>query len=372
MVSVKYSGPWGESSGYAQANRNIIQSLYDVGVDVVTELQSYANHPTDYGRQFELAKSLQNKHSNYPIKVLHITPNVYQKNKEPFKYNIGHLFWETTKMSKRWQWYLNEVREIWTGCEENVKTFRDSGFEGKIFKFPQPLDVNRTAERIPIDRASGFIFGSIFQWIERKDPKSLLTAYWQEFENDQNVTLVIKTYGLGYEKHEADQIYNSIEKWKKELKQVNYPRTLIIDYLLSDNEIHQLYESVDCIVTPHRFEGWGVVQAESLVHAKPLISTPLGGVHEWISNKAYFPLKYSMVDVFGMDWAEQYSEPGNKWGQVDIGDLRSKMRFVYENRAEAEKVGKRGQKEVQEKLNFKVVGEMMKNRINEIYGELGV
>jgi glycosyltransferase involved in cell wall biosynthesis len=130
-----------------------------------------------------------------------------------------------------------------------------------------------------------------------------------------------------------------------------------------------LYESVDCIVTPHRFEGWGVVQAESLVHAKPLISTPLGGIHEWISDKAYFPLKYSMTDVFGMDWAEQYTAEGNKWAQVDIADLRQKMRLVYENRELATKTGLQGQKEVRDQLNFKKVGELMKNRIAEIYRE---
>lgn len=368
MYSIKYSGPWSESSGYAQANRNIIQSLYEVGIDVVTELQVYANHITDYGDQFKLAKSLQNKHQNYPIKVLHITPNVYAKHKELYKYHIGHLFWETTKMSPKWAWYLNEVREIWTGCEINAQTFRDMGFQGKIFVFPQPIGTERSDDKISIDNAKGFIFGSVFQWIERKNPKALLTAYWQEFQND-DVTLVIKTYGLGYEQHELNQIYDQINKWKQELNLPNYPRTLLIDYLLSNKEIHQFYESVDCVVTPHRFEGWGVVQCEALVHNKPLISTPLGGVHEWISQDGYFPIKYKMIDVFGMDWAEQYTCEGNQWADVDIQDLRKQMRYVYENRDQAKKVAKKGQKEVREKLNFKVVGELMKNRINEIYEE---
>lgn len=363
---------WCGNSGYAQANRNIIQSLHEVGVDLVTELQVYANHKTNYGAQFDVAKSYQNKHSNYKVKVLHITPNVYAKHKEVGKYHIGHLFWETTKMSPNWAWYLNEVREIWTGCEENVKTFRDMGFEGKIFKFPQPLDTDRVEYSLPVKNARGFVFGSVFQWIERKDPKSLLTAYWKEFEHDKDVTLVIKTYGLGFEKHESEKIYRQIDEWKQELGQASYPNTLIIDYLLSDKEIHQFYESCDCIVSAHRFEGWGVTQAEALVHGKPLISTKIGGVHEWISDSAYFPVTYKLVDVFGMDWAEQYTVPGNKWAQVDINDLRQKMRHVYENRDEARKVGLQGQKEVRENFNFKKVGEMMKHRLAEIYKEQGL
>lgn len=367
MHSVKYSGPWAECSGYAQANRNIIQALHESGVDVVTELQTYADQPTDYGSQFELAKSLQNKHQDYKIKVLHITPNVYSKHKEVGKYHIGHLFWETTKMSPRWAWYLNEVREIWTGCEVNAQTFRDMGFEGKIFKFPQPINIYQV-EPLPIDNAKGFVFGSVFQWIERKNPKALLTAYWQEFQHD-DVTLVVKTYGLGYESHETSQIYDQIAKWKSELALPDYPRTLIIDYLLTDKQIHQFFEAVDCIVTPHRFEGWGVVQAEALAHLKPLISTPLGGIHEWVTTDSYFPIKYSMTDVFNMDWAEQYTVEGNKWADVDIQDLRRQMRFVYENRDQAKKVAKNGNKQVKDKLNPKVVGKIMKDRIAKIYEE---
>ncbi len=369
MPSVKYSGPWGEASGYAQANRNIIQSLCEAGVDVVTELQSYANHPTDYGHQLQLAKSRQNKHSNYPIKVLHITPNVYSKHKEVGKYHIGHMFWETTKMAKNWEWYLHEVRELWTGCEYNVKCFREAGFDGKIFKFPQPIDVTRTETAMPIKSSRGFVFYSIFQWIERKDPKSLLTAYWQEFENDRDVTLVIKTYRGSFEDHELKRIYQDIAKWKTELNLSNYPNTLIIDYLLSDEEMHQLHESGDCFVSAHRGEGWGVPQVEALVHKKPVISTGLGGMHEWIPDDGMLKVNYSMCNVFNMDEHEAYMCPGNQWGQVDISDLRVKMRLAYEKRADVQRIADNGYNYVKNNFNFKKVGELMKGRLQEIYQE---
>lgn len=369
MVSVKYSGPWNESSGYAQANRNIIQSLHETGVDLVTELQQYAHNPTDYGKQLDIARSYQDKHQNYRVKVLHITPNVYKKHKEEFKYNIGHLFWETTKMSPSWAWYLNEVVEIWTGCEENAKTFREMGYKGKIFKFPQPVEVNVSKDTKPIENARGFVFGSIFQWIERKNPRALLEAYWREFENEKDVTLVLKTYGLGFEDHERRKVYKQIEDIKKSLNLKNYARVLVIDELLTAKEIHQLHEAFDCYVSSHRFEGWGVPIAEALVHEKPVISTNLGGIHEWISDKGMIKLPYKLVDVFGMDWAEQYTAKGNKWAEVDINELRKKMRWVFENRQEAKKIAKQGRHEAVSKLNFKTVGREMEKRLQEIYKE---
>lgn len=370
MVSVKYSGPWSEASGYAQANRNIIQSLNEAGVDVVTELQVYANHKTDYGSQFDLAKSLQNKHNNSPIKVLHITPNVYSRHKEVGKYHVGHLFWETTGMSKEWAWYLQEVREIWTGCEYNIRCFRNAGFEGPIFKFPQPVTTKRNETALPIDNARGFIFYSIFQWIERKDARSLLTAYWKEFEHERNVTLVIKTYGLGFETHEREKIYKDIADWKKESGQTKFPNTLIIDYLLTDKEIHQLHAAGDCFVSAHRGEGWGCPQVEALVHEKPVISTGLGGMHEWIPDDGMLKVDYSMVPVEGMSWAEQYTKD-QQWGQINQKELQEKMRFVFDNRQEAQDIAGRGNAYVKKNFNFKAVGNLMKQRIQEIYTEQG-
>lgn len=367
--SVKYSGPWSEASGYAQANRNIIQALNDAGVDVVTELQVYANHKTDYGLQLELARSLQNKHSDYKVKVLHITPNVYKKHKEEGKYHIGHLFWETTKMSPYWAECLQEVDEIWTGCKENEETFRNSGFTKPIFVFPQPIDVEDEKSTKPIDGASGYIFYSIFQWIERKNPKALLQAYWREFSHGEDVTLVIKSYGLGFNQRQDELIQQQIKKWKAELQRegiTNFPKVLWINKLLSKKEMGQLHNAGDCFVTAHRFEGWGIPIVEALTQGKPVISTNLGGVHQWIPDDCMYKVGYQMCDVFNMDWAEQYTVEENKWAEVDQQDLRAKMRFVFENKDEAEMTGQRGQAYVRENLNFNKVGKLMRDRLEEI------
>jgi glycosyltransferase involved in cell wall biosynthesis len=367
-VSVKYSGPWAEASGYAQANRNIIQALHTAGVDIVTEKQVYANHPTNYGDQLKLALSLENIHQNYPIKILHITPNVYHRHKEVGKYHIGHLFWETTGLARDWAWYLKEVDEIWTGCQYNVECFRNAGFNRPIHVFPQAIETENHAEPMPIQNARGFKFYSIFQWTERKNPKLLLQSYWKEFENEQNVTLVLKTYRLSFDQYQKEIIYKEIEKWKKELDQAHYPRVVVIDYLLSSEEIHRLHESGDCFVSAHRGEGWGVPQVEALVHGKPVITTNLGGMHEWISDAGMFKVDYEMTPVFNMREHEQYTTD-QQWAQADIGSLRTKMRYVFDNQEEAKKVGQIGKEEVARQFNYKTVGDMMKKRIEDIYQE---
>jgi len=368
MKPIKYSGPWSEASGYAQANRNIVQALHGSGVPVTTELQVFANHPTDYGEQYELCRSLQNKYSDYDIKVLHITPNIYSKYKEVGKYHVGHLFWETTGMNPKWSWYLDEVKEIWTGCQYNKKCFEDVGFSGPIIVMPQPVMFHNEPQKIDIQgvRESDFVFYSIFQWIERKDPKTLLEAYWQAFQGNNDVVLLLKTYGLAFGGRQERIIYEQIAAWKKQLSQRHYPRVLVIDSLLSHEQMQAIHARGDCFVSSHRGEGWGEPQGEALSYKKPVISTDLGGIHEWIDSDGMYKIKYKMVDVFNMSWAEQYSGGNQKWGQADKEQLIETMRYVYENQESAREVGENGYKQALKKLSPKVVGRMMKNRIEEI------
>jgi hypothetical protein len=369
--SIKYSGPWGESSGYAASNRNFIEALHESGVKLTTEFQKYADNPTDYGYQYELASSLQNKYNDYRIKVLHITPNVYSRHKEVGKYHVGHMFWETTKMSPDWAWYLREVDEIWTGSEANKQTFANSGFKGPIFITPQAIDISPPTEPIAIQGIdkNDFVFYSIFQWIERKDPLGLLEGYFRAFEGQRDVVLVIKTYGLNFGGRWEEKIYEAIAELKEKLKLSNYPKVLVIDYLLSNAEMHALHESCDCFVMCSRFEGWHVPVAEALTHQKPVIGLPLGGIYEWLDDDEMYKLDYKMVNVEGMDWAEQYVVEGNKWGQVKIDSLVNMFRDVYNNQQKAKRVAKKGNKKAKKMFNFKAVGNALKGRIAEIYKE---
>jgi glycosyltransferase involved in cell wall biosynthesis len=275
-------------------------------------------------------------------------------------------------MSDDWRYYLHEVREIWTGSDYNVECFRKAGFEGKIFKFPQPTETEVDYQPISILNTEkyDFIFYSIFQWIERKDPKTLLQAYWSEFEHDKNVCLFIKTHRMGFNETENRMIAEDVAKWKKEMKQNKFPRVVMCNELLSDEAMHRIHETGSCFISTHRGEGWGIPIADALVHGKPVISTGLGGVHEWIPDDCMFKVKYNMINVGGMDWAEQYRED-QKWAQVDIQDLRHTMRHIYNHGEEARQVGLRGARQAKKMFNFKQVGKLMKQRIAEIYKEQG-
>jgi glycosyltransferase involved in cell wall biosynthesis len=366
-VSCKYCGPFGDYTGYGEANRNAIRALYEAGVKVTTERVSYTTQEFAYGKAYEIASKQEGTDIPYDIKIIHVPSDGYLKFLEPNKYHIGHLFWETDSLSKTWVWNCNLVDEIWTGGEWHKENFRRAGVKVPIYVFPQAIDTDPTLYKpFVIPESKGFLFYSIFQWIERKNPRALLEAYWREFENEENVTLLIKSYGMNLTGEEFQRIKSDIKRWKAEIGLSKYPRTLLLTRMLTRDDIMRLHITGDCFVSTHRGEGWGIPQVEAMSIGNPIISTSLGGVHEMLTNNENALLtNYTWNNVKNMDFAPWYSS-NQRWADVDLKDLRQKMRWVFQNPVKVKEIGMAAQKLVKDKLSYKVVGKMMSDRLFEI------
>lgn len=365
-MNVSYSGYWSSYSGMAEAARNIMVSLHEAGVNVTAEHIQNITANADLGENYHLVKKMHSKDIEYDIKIIHITPDLITKYMEPMKYHIFHLFWETDSLPKWWVWALNLCDEIWTGSEWNKETFIRSGVKKPIWVCPQPLSIKtHPSDNFKIKDFNGFLFYSVFQWIERKDPKSLLQAYWKEFEGDDGVGLLLKTYKEKFNQSETIEIASNIMEWKRELRQSHYPKVFLFPEEMSRTDITRLHQTGDCFVLPHRGEGMGIPIMEAMVYGKPVITTNLGGINEHIPEGKVFNIKHQMTEVFNMDFAQWYSKD-QKWAQADMGDLRAKMRHVFNNRSDAIRVGLSGQKWAKENLNYKTIGGKMKDRLEEI------
>jgi len=374
-ISAKYCGCWDAVSGYGSANRNFIMALDTVGVELTTQRVSYSKNYGEsfYGETYKLAQEKEGKAINYDIKIIHIPCDSYLRYLEPCKYHIGHLFWETDRMSPEWVWNCNLMDEIWVGDNFHKEAFEKSGVKRPVWVFPQPVNTEMTDRKIKRFMLKGvkdasndhFLFYSIFQWIERKAPKILLTAYWQEFANEKNVGLLLKTYKERYLPEEKKELLDQIRLWKSELNQATYPPVYFYSEFDDVDDVFRVHQTGDCFVLSHRGEGWSRCIAEAMVMGKPVIATQLGGIHDFLTKETYFPLKWKPINVFNMDWAPWYRKD-QKWAEPDMGELRRLMRFVYENQGEAFQTAKRGQEFVKRNFSYEAVGRMLKDRLIDI------
>lgn len=368
MKGIRYLGTWGDYSGYGEANRMDITALHNVNVDVTTELIRQVPEDTDFGWTGALCDNLRDRNIPYKIKIIHLTPDMYPRYMEKGVYHIGRLFWETDKLPKDWIEPCNKMGEIWASSEAMAELFRSSGIKVPIYWFPQAIDTmmgDKAYDKYIIEGHRGFLFYSIFQWIERKNPKGLITSYWKTFSGRDDVSLLIKTYGVNYTAEENEKIIREIESWRKQVRLPHYPRLLIQTKLLTRRELMKLHLTGDCYVTADHGEGWARPLQEALLMGKPVISTSRGGIHEYLTEEMYFPIPSEYVPVIEQPNIKFYTSDQN-WAEPNYEKLETAMRWVYDNREVASTKGIKAKNFIKDEFNFYNVGLQMRKRLEDI------
>lgn len=371
-MKVKYCGPARDYSGYGEANRHDIGALVAANVQVTTQIPSYVRDMAEFGALGKLVLDLENKKMGYEYKILHTTPDQYRRYKEEGVYHIGRIFWETDKIPKEFADNAKLVDEIWTGSQFNADAIRNAGVEVPIHVIPEAVDVELKVETIKPYKVApeGYKFYSIFEWTERKNPKALLEAYWREFENTEGVSLILKTYVDNFTDEKKQEIKQQIRKLKSRLDLKHYAPVYLYLDLMDRHQIYRFHQTGDCFVSAHRGEGWGIPQMEALLMGKPMISTNLGGIHEYLTDgKDALLVDCEMISIDQNTRNPQWYSPDQHWGNVDLTMLREKLRWVFKNKAKAVKLGSEGRKTVVKEFSLAVVGKKMRQRLLEIEDE---
>ena len=364
MLNLKYTSPSCDASGYGASSRADINALYVAGANITTETIQQTQFRSTYDIQEKVVKYLEGRNIDYKIKILHITPDLYQRYMEPGKYHIGRLVWETDKLPESWIAPINKIDEIWTTTEPHAEIMRKSGVIVPIYTFPEPMEV-REEKIIPFKTKDkkDFIFYSIFQWIDRKNPRGLLRAYWKAFENRDDVTLIIKTYRVTYDPSEFKIIENDIETWRKELNlKGKYPKVWLVEKLMTSSEVKKLHALGDCFVNPSSGEGWCRPMAEAMLQGKPVISGDNGGVTDL--SPYYLKVSTKASQVTAQTFIPWYQ--GNmSWKNLDETELGLAMKSVIDHPSYIERT-KHAQDFVLQNFNLQTVGAKMLERLSAI------
>jgi glycosyltransferase involved in cell wall biosynthesis len=174
---------------------------------------------------------------------------------------------------------------------------------------------------------SGYTFLHISSCFYRKGIDVLIRAYFEEFQNNEDVLLVIKT---------SRNPHNNVEELLKAYAQgkSTIPKWHLIYDDLDPAQINYLYEYGDCLVAPSRAEGFGLPFAEAKLRGQSLITTKWGGALDFCSPDNTYFVDYqfagskSHLQLFDSIWAEP-----------DLENLKSAMRSVYNSGRKKFKLG---------------------------------
>ncbi len=337
-MKIHWKGPTLDPSGYGTANRDYVDALNRVGADIAVEPWNFdAKSPEFYGKQGELIETLKDKSKEgCDVVVHHYVPNALDRNTESGKFNVAYNTWETDALPDHWVEKMNRsVDLVLVPSYFNKEVYEKSGVKPPIEVVPHCVDVQEFVDAGTI-QISGFEnhkkILSVFQWTERKNPLGLLKAYFTEFFNEENVVLVLKTYGSNTSKEQRDKIKSMIQNLKKDLKldPNKLPPIYLLGDLLTRKQMVSLYNTCDIFALPTRGEGFGLPFAEACAGNCRVAAPKQGGQLDILKPETKSTLcDYQMTPVAHMPWIPNYHALMN-WAEPDIIDFRECMRDALE------------------------------------------
>ncbi|MEE9454125.1 MAG: glycosyltransferase family 4 protein [Paracoccaceae bacterium] len=265
--------------------------------------------------------------------------------------HIGYLLWELESVPQSHMLANDLLDEIWVPSEYLREIYQQAfGREilniGKSIALPQPE---------PFDLApyglndTHHIFLCIFDAqssTERKNPLAAVRAFLAAFRATPHVRMIVKTT----QHNPVDWGDPNRQMQEIQALAAKDPRIIIDTRHLPFRDLLALINRADCIVSPHRAEGFGYIPAYALNFAKPLIVTDYSGSQDFCTLQTSYPISYKMIPTKPRETIFNITA---NWADVDISEMAAAMLDVLENPEIAQAKAARGQALIRKKYGPK-------------------
>jgi GT2 family glycosyltransferase/predicted SAM-dependent methyltransferase/cytochrome c-type biogenesis protein CcmH/NrfG len=291
-------------------------------------------------------------------------------------YKIIRTSFETDRLPKNWVKNCNKFDEVWAPSEFNRETFARSGVKrDNILVVPGAVDVNSfdpgIVEPMNLEGKKGFNFLSVFEWNERKGADVLLNAYFEEFSNDDDVCLFLRTHLPGrFDHDDAAEIESRIAAIAKQTGKpaATLPCVRVIGKHIPATALPDLYKACDAFVLSSRGESRCRTLLEAMAMELPCIATKWAAGAELLNGENSYPLNVERVAT--VKKSENPAFIGHQWAEPSVLHLKELMRRVYQHRDEAAEKGRQARRDVVERFSQDVVSSFIIKRLQQIEAKL--
>lgn len=267
-------------------------------------------------------------------------------------YNIVYPAWELARYPNEWVIQLDKFDEIWAPSRF-IQTALESVCSKPVIHMPLACEVvlssfySRRYFGIPEAKYVFLFFFDVRSYIQRKNPDAVVEAFRRLLsgKNNAKVKLVLKING-------SDLAPQAMSELKEKLKDITN-NVIILDHLMSDNEVKNLIRCCNCFISLHRSEGFGRGIAEAMHLGKPVIATAYSGNMDFMTSNTSLEVGYQLISVGDGEyphWKDQV------WAEADVEQAVKYMKEVIYNPEKAAELGRKASIHIRTKFGYRARG----------------
>ncbi len=273
-------------------------------------------------------------------------------------YRIGYWYWELEQVPRDWRRHRSWLHELWAPTRFIADAMRRV-MPMPVFdmlagiQMPPRVVLPRSTFGLPDDK---FLFLFVFDMcstIERKNPLAVIEAFRRAFTPRDPVALAIKVSRGSF----------NLAGQKALREACAQHGVVLIDELLSHEQLFGLMNCCDAYVSLHRSEGYGLTMAEAMALGKPVIATGYSGNLDFMTDHNSLLVSWKRVPLRE---AVHVYPMGCMWAEPSVDHAAELMRWLVDHPAEARALGERGQRDVCETLSLEAAGQRMAHRLDEL------
>lgn len=350
-VTIQWRGDILADHSLATVNRELVKRIVlspDIQVDAITsEVPEHTEYLPDLVHVGGLGRPLSNGPAS--VEVRHAWPPDLSSPRGARLVVIQP--WEYGGIPQAWiEPMSSHIDETWVYSKWLKECYVRSGVPAdKIALVPLGVDVatfSPTGPTFPLSlhRAVRFLF--VGGTIARKGFDVLLDTYLSTFTPDDDVSLVVKSFG-------SDSVYRDSsmdDRVRAAMADQRNPAIELVDQRLSRWEMTMLYRSCDVLVHPYRGEGFGLPIAEAMACGLPALVTGYGASLDFCDETTGWLIPAREIPLQLPDM--QPGPAGFWWAEPDAGALGRLMVHAAASAEERASCGAKARQRIVERFTW--------------------
>ncbi len=249
---------------------------------------------------------------------------------------VGYWAWELPEITPDWRAGARFVHEVWVPSAFTAAAI-EKLLPGRVRVVPHPLAVappipdvlDRAAFGLPSDAVVVLVSANLASSFERKNPLGAIAAFRAAFGDRSDRLLLLKIGNPDHFPADFARITAAV---------AGAANIRIDTTLYPAAAAHALTAAADIVLSLHRSEGFGLVLAEAMLLAKPVIATG------WSGNMAFMDADSAALVGWRLvatnDPRQVYY--GSIWAEPDQGVAVAHLRHLADDAAARAALGARG------------------------------